>query len=237
MTVLCRTPPYFTYVLWACTCLYGLNLKRISSSSCVAVLSGNFRGAISDKNRRVLQTGSLQSAARIQLLTVYGEGRTQIMNVLYVQDVMWHWAASNSGQCRVSDGKRCVLPLRSMCVNLFVFSQGCVCICYVVSDWWHKSFSSSVSLTINFTSSQTRRYLPVSLSYAVSVSFILSGNNQISLIDLSLRHVNRISPQALLGIRAICWTFFFFFLICHCAAKWIWRLMWNRSSTRLNTRA
>lgn len=40
----------------------------------VAVLSGNLRRAISDKNGGVLQTGSLQSTAGIQLLTVYGEG-------------------------------------------------------------------------------------------------------------------------------------------------------------------
>lgn len=53
----------------------------VISSFLITVLSGNLRRAISDKNRRVLQTGSLQSTARIQLLTVYGEGRTdeQIM--------------------------------------------------------------------------------------------------------------------------------------------------------------
>lgn len=43
---------------------------------CVAVLSGNLRRAIPDKNRGVLQTGSLESASRIQRLTVHGEGRT-----------------------------------------------------------------------------------------------------------------------------------------------------------------
>lgn len=44
--------------------------------SCVAVLSGNLRRAIPDKNGGVLQTGSLQSASRIQRLTVHGEGMT-----------------------------------------------------------------------------------------------------------------------------------------------------------------
>lgn len=49
--------------------------------SCVAVLSGNLRRAIPDKNRGVLQTGSLQSASRIQRLAVHGEGRTVALTI------------------------------------------------------------------------------------------------------------------------------------------------------------
>ena len=70
-------------VMYVCVCSCLLNPMWATSSVCVSVLSGNLRRAISDKNRRVLQTGSLQSTARIQLLTVYGEGRTdgQIMQI------------------------------------------------------------------------------------------------------------------------------------------------------------
>lgn len=58
--------------------------RNVEYSSCqghgfffflVAVLSGNLWRAISDENRRVLQTGSLQSASRIKLFTVYGKGK------------------------------------------------------------------------------------------------------------------------------------------------------------------
>lgn len=44
----------------------------------IPVLSGNLRGAVFDKNRRVLQTRSFKSPAGVQLLSVYGEGERTI---------------------------------------------------------------------------------------------------------------------------------------------------------------
>lgn len=60
------------------TCVFSKLTRGSHSFPNVSVLSGNLRRAISDENRRVLQTGSLQFTARVQLLTVYGKGKMAV---------------------------------------------------------------------------------------------------------------------------------------------------------------
>ena len=49
----------------------GVGLTSFSHSP---VLSGDLWGAVPDENRRVLQTGGVQSTAGVQLLAIYGKG-------------------------------------------------------------------------------------------------------------------------------------------------------------------
>lgn len=62
------------------TCVFSKLTRGSHSFPNVSVLSGNLRRAISDENRRVLQTGSLQFTARVQLLTVYGKGKMDVVS-------------------------------------------------------------------------------------------------------------------------------------------------------------